>query len=320
MSIDVNKAIGNLASQPITQFLKISSVTLMLIDWLFTLDLEIILAWHGAWNMGRALYFLTRYSAFLDVSLILYCSITYSVPLSLCSRLNIVNKTLGIIGVVVSELIMSIRVWALWGRDRGIKVILIVTSTICLIALISVYVTICGLDTQFIKIDGIPGCLVIKTKGFSASWSYIPLIVYQMLTLSLTAIRGVQHYRMGIYGTSLINTFYRDGIIYYAFLMAFSLANLDVNNAQLSDIDGLYFYTTYSLQRVIHSILSARMLLHLRQGQDRFWDSKLESIQFATAGRTEISPTRMNQASEEANGHNGAWFGQEESSLRHSLA
>lgn len=42
------------------------------LDWLLTLDLEVSLMWPAKWNVTKTLYFLARYSPFIDTSVVMY--------------------------------------------------------------------------------------------------------------------------------------------------------------------------------------------------------------------------------------------------------
>lgn len=48
-------------------------IQLQLLDCLLTLDVEIQYAWNGPWNLGRILFFLTRYPAILEIPVNMYC-------------------------------------------------------------------------------------------------------------------------------------------------------------------------------------------------------------------------------------------------------
>ncbi|KAF9465280.1 hypothetical protein BDZ94DRAFT_388112 [Collybia nuda] len=279
--------VSNLAGHPISLYLHISGGALLFVDWLSTLDAEIAYEWSGPWNAGRVFYFLTRYSSFLGTPLWLYCNIAFAVPPSVCSRIYVVCSAIWIFGVIIAELIMTVRVYALWGRKRSVGILLL-TMTILDIAVSIVMFNLFRVKLQYFTVPNIPGCLSFTLgRSRSHSWPYIPIIVHQTLIFSLTVIKAVGHYRDKIYGTSLINTFYRDGIVYYALLVAFSIGNLAATHER-SDMTRLYFLTF--LQEVIHSILSSRMLLHLRRESFFHVDSKKStSLDFATMERPEVS-------------------------------
>ncbi|KAF9465282.1 hypothetical protein BDZ94DRAFT_388538 [Collybia nuda] len=321
MSSEAMDTVNKLAGHPILLYLHASGATLLVVDWLSTLDVEITYAWKGPWNMGRVLYFITRYFVLLGTLVWLYCNFTFSVAPSLCSRIYAACSGLLVFGFIVAEMIMTIRVFALWGRRRAVGILLITMSVIDITASIVTF-TLFRVQLHHFTIPNIPGCLSFAIGlGGSHTWPYVPLVVHQTLIFSLTILKGVEHYRKGVYGTSLINTFYRDGIVYYALLVAFSIGNLATTHTQ-SDMITLYFLIF--LQQVIHSILSSRMMLHLRQESAfalRVGSEQSTSLDFVTIGAPAASETSVmttqSRPPERLEISNHGWFGQEESPVYH---
>ncbi|KAF9465281.1 hypothetical protein BDZ94DRAFT_1296545 [Collybia nuda] len=321
MSSEAMGIVDRLAGHPISLYLHASAPALLLVDWLSTLDTEAKYAWTGRWNIGRIFYFLTRYSAFVSAPVWLYCNIAFGVPPSTCSRIYLVCSFISVSGVVTAELIMTVRVYALWGKHKGVGILLLIMSTLEFVAS-AVTFNIYRVHVRYFPIANLPGCLTfaLSTSG-SHSWPYIPLLVHQTLIFLLTAIKGYEHYSDGLYNASLIHTFYRDGIIYYALLVAFSAGNIATTHER-SDMTILYFLAF--LQQVIHSILSSRMLLHLRQqaSAGRLSSSEQTSINFATIEEIEIAEESvLTTESQLSGGHdlyNHGWFGPEEAPSHHS--
>ncbi|KIJ22641.1 hypothetical protein M422DRAFT_276896 [Sphaerobolus stellatus SS14] len=84
-------------------------------------------------------------------------------------------------------------------------------------------------------------------------------MIFETLVLGLTLLKGVKHFR----GTNstLVSVLYRDGILNYIYLCILSIINVTVL------LTAPHGYSTFltALQRTLHSILSARILLHLRE-------------------------------------------------------
>jgi len=123
----------------------------------------------------------------------------------------------------------------------------------------------------------VPGCYLIKQKTIFPVFVFI--MVFETLILALTLIKGIQHfrgtkstlvsvlYRDGIRNyiyartTTLVSVLYRDGIMNYIYLCVLSIVNVSV----LLTVPHGYTTLLTAFQRAIHSILSARILLHLRE-------------------------------------------------------
>ncbi|KAF9465297.1 hypothetical protein BDZ94DRAFT_389547 [Collybia nuda] len=67
---DILKAFSELQ---LSTYIFMSGTAFLVTDWFFTLDLEVQYAWNGTWNIGRILFFLTRYSPFFELALRMYC-------------------------------------------------------------------------------------------------------------------------------------------------------------------------------------------------------------------------------------------------------
>ncbi|KAF8229644.1 hypothetical protein L208DRAFT_158829 [Tricholoma matsutake] len=170
-------------------------------------------------------------------------------------------------GIMWAEAILTLRLWALWGRGRNIGIFIIIISAINAtvgvvgFAFLGPFYTFTPMDSIS---PTIPGCF-FSVGSTSFFWvSFAALAGHLTFIFTMMMIKGFQHYRTGMYGTSLVRTFYMDGIIYYLTLQVLSVINLIVI-LNLSRIGPAYINLLISIQRVFHSILSARILLHLRQ-------------------------------------------------------
>ncbi|KAF9465276.1 hypothetical protein BDZ94DRAFT_1307161 [Collybia nuda] len=270
--------VDSLVGYQITTYIHVSGAALLISDWFFTLDMEIAHAWSSSWNLGTLLFFLTRYLVFVDTFVALYRQLSYSIPISTCAFLYTFGGWFVGFGILVAELILTIRVWALWERRRDIKIFLIIISIINASVGLVGY-AFYGLAFKFIDIRKIfrdphvasefSGCFS-NSGGKTLQWTFLALLVHQILIFVMTMIKGVQHYREGTYQTSLTYTFYRDGLEFYneyqdPYFSALSIINLAI---LFSQPIMAYANLVTPIQRVLHSILSSRMLLHLRQESD----------------------------------------------------
>ncbi|KAF9465287.1 hypothetical protein BDZ94DRAFT_1254175 [Collybia nuda] len=89
MSASIEDISKILASSWLSNYFYVSGFTLLIIDWLSTLDTEIKYIWNGNWGLGKALFLLTRYPIFAERMLGTYDRMSHSIPASLCPRLLI---------------------------------------------------------------------------------------------------------------------------------------------------------------------------------------------------------------------------------------
>jgi len=85
--------------------------------------------------------------------------------------------------------------------------------------------------------------------------------MFELVLLILTLVVGIKHARSRGDSSPLILTLVKDGILYYLCLFVFSLLNIVVPlRAPPESVQILI-----ELQRVMHSVLSGRILIHLRK-------------------------------------------------------
>ncbi|KAJ7582085.1 hypothetical protein C8J56DRAFT_243941 [Mycena floridula] len=244
-------------------YIHASGITIVIFDWLLTFHKEHELIWGAPWNLGKFLYILTRYSAFFDTTLSQYHELKPHLSARTCSVLHTLTGWLELFGIVVAEVILSVRVWALWERRRVMAITMSIFALVC-IAASAISFLIFHRNQTFTALDTVApgyrlsGCYATGGNNF-LYMDFVMLMVYETALVVLTFIKGIQHFRQGT--SSLSYTFFRDGLMYYIILLAVSVVNvviLFVEQRQFSNL-------LTSFQRVIHSVFSARIILNLRE-------------------------------------------------------
>ncbi|KAK7034026.1 hypothetical protein VNI00_012457 [Paramarasmius palmivorus] len=239
-----------------------ASVTILIFDYLLTISREIDLVWIGSpWNFGRILFFLTRYTPFIGGFLTLYVDVIRDAGLARCARLTQSAVYFTLADIIIAEVILTVRVWAIWNGNRKVKVFLFAVAAslasvaISKIAKVEVAQNTFGEDLH--TVYGVCPPYFASTNALSVC--YMVLVSYESVILTLTVIKAAGHYGAGT--SSFIRIFFRDGISYNFFILACSVANIIVRYKTTSEFVNLLT----SMQPVIHSVLTSRMLLHLRQ-------------------------------------------------------
>ncbi|KAF9500219.1 hypothetical protein BDN71DRAFT_1502307 [Pleurotus eryngii] len=279
---DIQSVIHSLQLMRQSSYIPIASGALLGYDYILTVYDERNLVWKAKWSVGKVLFLLTRYPTFVDVGMAIYHNIAPSIPSETCVLLYNVSGWMVIIGMIIAEIIMVIRVWALWGNSKIVGAILVVLSIIGVVVTAISYALFSG-SLEFIATDtiapGLIGCL--PGRGTNIVFiGYLVLMAYEVLVMILLLLKGVQHFRH--VSTNFLYAFYQDGIVYYGVLLLISVLNVIVlltgprENANLlttyvppspiilSSPNGAHTRPR-RLQRTFHSILSARMLLQLRK-------------------------------------------------------
>ncbi|KAL4264397.1 DUF6533 domain-containing protein [Pleurotus pulmonarius] len=237
-------------------FASVTSVTLLVFDYSLTVAAEPDLIWSAPWSLGKALFLLTRYLPLLDGSLSLYRD--FGPPTQPCGLVDDIIGWSIIIGTAITELIMILRVWALWTRSRWVGVGLAILSASALVVTGIAYVKF-SQNRKYDK-DVITNQVGCRPKdGSNAERTiFIMVTVFEILMVILTVTRGLldQHLQT----SSVIRGAYRDGVMYYALLAISSAINATVMSKTKSPVATMLVFP----QRILHSIFSARIILRVR--------------------------------------------------------
>ncbi|KAJ7076592.1 hypothetical protein B0H15DRAFT_863804 [Mycena belliarum] len=228
--------------------------TVLIYDWLCTLDREISCVWPRPWSPGTVLFMLNRYLPFIDVSLGLSAKTTRISPEQCLTRFKIVGW-LSIIGVYISEAILMMRTYALWENRRGVLVFLAILA-VCTAIATALFTELELASLRYVQTPGI-GC-ELGAASTVIIYAYLALMVSETTIVVMTAIRAYHDLRRT--RQPWLVKLYRTGILFYIYLLAISLANM------LLPIFGPPALTNWlsTPQRVLHSVLCTRVLLLIR--------------------------------------------------------
>ncbi|KAF8590853.1 hypothetical protein K439DRAFT_1657189 [Ramaria rubella] len=244
-------------------FCNIASYAMLLYDYLLTLESEIQYIWPAPWSLGKVMYFCTRYPGLADGALLTYL---HTAPRSItnqeCSNIYKATGWMIMGGVLIAEFVLIFRTWAIFGKNKILAIMLLVFG--CLLIIPAVVFEYKGLDeTQFVHLRTLSTtCWEINSPGAILFVDYIFIAVFESLILVLTVYKGVQHLRYN--RSNLVFTLYRDGVLFYVYLIGFSLVNIILLVLGPKPGPNLML-----MQRALHSILTARLLLNLREAAAR---------------------------------------------------
>jgi len=240
--------------------LNAASVTILAFDWLMMLDLEYALIWKAKWNATKVLYLLARYLPFIDTSLVMYHQLGFALSESTCVRVFEDSASMFGFGMAIVELVFTLRTWAVWSKSTRFTWCLFSAFTAvwsAILIILGFYLK--SLTHQASPVPKLVGC-IIRVSSPILSVDYVLLMAYDACLLILMAIRGVAAFRSG--GDSyLMRVVYSDGIIYYIYVFALSLLNVLV----IVKLPNEYETLLLMLERVVHSTLACRVVLHIRR-------------------------------------------------------
>ncbi|KAJ7128660.1 hypothetical protein C8R44DRAFT_873354 [Mycena epipterygia] len=214
----------------------LACATVLVYDWLCTLDQEISHVWARPWSTGTLFFVFNRYLPFIDVLISLSGAptpFTYYLRLSrLTAKLTRISPEqcltrfkfvgwLTIFGIFLSEVILMLRTYALWERKRGVLISLTILS-VCTVIPTAVFVQLELASLEYVPTDGV-GCSLAKASSIII-FAYLMLMISETTIVVLTTIKACQALRHS--RQPWLVQLYRDGILFYVYLLAISLANI----------------------------------------------------------------------------------------------
>ncbi|KLO16853.1 hypothetical protein SCHPADRAFT_195431 [Schizopora paradoxa] len=246
----------------VAKYFNVASAVILVFDTLENFSDEVELIWNQRWSVGKALYIASRYLVFVDVSLMLIYLFDSRLETKACHRVYITTTYFSFIGACIAELVLLIRVYAIWKQSA------IVLAILCFMSLVFVITSILNLnihdDFRTLKFFDSPVPSIIPCFRprieIRAFIDFGCLVLLDLTIVIFTAWGAVTYWKENA-SSPLMSTFYRDGVLYFICLFALSLANVVDFIVGDTPQQG----TLLELQRVIHSVISARIILNLRK-------------------------------------------------------
>jgi len=242
-------------------------------DYLLTLHLEIKLIWFSRWNYTKILFLVFRYMPFIQIWLTLHNQTFVNVSTETCKTTFPMQTWFVMLQMVLAEVILAFRTWAVWNRNKTVGALLVVS-------ILATIIPQCILTNSFIRsikyapapYSGFRGCFATTTSHIL--WAnFTSIVITEAICLVLMVISAFQSYRLCGFGRlSLI--IHRDGIISYVYMLCISIANMAIEiAAPLDPMDGLL--TPY--EYLLYSVLTARIILNIRDAGNRNLQTDLHS-------------------------------------------
>ncbi|KDR84624.1 hypothetical protein GALMADRAFT_262781 [Galerina marginata CBS 339.88] len=229
-------------------------------DILLTFDNEVNLVWRADWNFMKVLFIFQRYLPLLDS---VYLTLKYQLGTDLgegeCLRLIKTSGWLAVVGFATSEVILTLRAWAVWNRNSVLTVVLLVLSC-------AIWIPLAVFEGGFLSslklgpppYPGFSGCFIVGANN-DVFVCILLLMVWNLLVFGLMAFVGIQT-SVWKSRSRLSQLVYRDGAIYYFYLFIMAILNV----VAVVAFPFGYGFVLLPLQRCLHSVLASRVLLNLR--------------------------------------------------------
>ncbi|KAF7433606.1 hypothetical protein PC9H_005567 [Pleurotus ostreatus] len=161
----------------------------------------------------------------------------------------------------MSEVIIVIRVWALWQFSR------IVGASLLIVAILGISITSISYvkfsdEMTFVDMNNIApnldGCFSAPRSNI-VFLAFVGLVVWETLVVILLLSRGARHF--GHVSNGFLLRMYQNGIMYYIFMAFVSCINIDILLTGRPESANLLT----PIQRVLHSVMASHMLFQLRE-------------------------------------------------------
>ncbi|ESK92521.1 hypothetical protein Moror_4429 [Moniliophthora roreri MCA 2997] len=250
----------------IVSYFHVISVALLFYDYILTISMEINYVWTSPFNAMKVLFVLQRYMPFFDTAgLVLLRQFAPNPGDRTCLVYYMTSGWMFSASMAFSEIILAARAWAVSGRQKFFTVLLPAFFVVCWLPSIVIqhlfYKGVRFGQSPIPHLDDV-GCFVIAADSYS--WiCWVLLMVYEAGLLILMVISCVKnHYSGG--RSALSKIVYRDGILYFVYLFGLSLTNVVV----ILTAPGILIDLLGPLERVMYSVLTSRVILHIREHAD----------------------------------------------------
>ncbi|KAF9070516.1 hypothetical protein BDP27DRAFT_1292502 [Rhodocollybia butyracea] len=249
-----------LDDRTLTSYALVSGAMLFLYDWMLMLPVELDVVWSKKLRPLDVLYIIQRYMPLVDtIGLIFVVYFVEPLEPNMCHILYNIGGWMYLTGMILTDVILMMRTWALWGKDIRLTIGLPIFFVGCCVPIF--YITYLYLNSQISIPSPVPhvGCAILGTESmYFLVW--VILMVLEAVILTLMLIPGLPYFRSGNW-SALTTIIYRDGITYYLFIFGLSVANLLTVLLLPHDLETLFL----THQRVIQTLLTSRVVLHIRQ-------------------------------------------------------
>ncbi|KAF9040756.1 hypothetical protein BJ165DRAFT_320359 [Panaeolus papilionaceus] len=237
------------------QYFQIAAFVMLVYDHLLTLEEEVERIWKQKISGATILFLINRYGTLLSFIVVLDAFHDPKWSKAVCDRFVMFEGAQTIVFVGICELIMILRVYALYGRS--VVILLFLMTLWCTQIVVSSIGVHTGWAVPLPATLG-PACVLdSNTVIFAALW-VSPLITDSCIFI-LTLWR-IRHYRQRIRSTPLVQIFLRDGIMYFFAIFSANFFNSMIYFVAAPDLKAV----GASFSQLLTSVMISRLVLNLR--------------------------------------------------------
>jgi len=216
--------------------------------------------WLQRWSVGKVLYILTRYWGLLDGILILWYDFYTRFTPDSCRIVYMAASCSVNFGIITCSVVLILRTYAIWGKNIYVLIYLVLFQFVSIV--VAIYILRRSANSITFVPLGLPTIVpcVPKLANDEVLVIFCFHMGFELNVLCLSLFKWIPQWRDG--STLLVRTLYRDGIIYFAVLFSISLINTIL---VIKLFNSPYFYILMEPQRALHSILTSRLIINVRE-------------------------------------------------------
>jgi len=228
-------------------------ITAIVYDYILTFPSEVEYIWSKPWSLVFALFVTVRYLGLCGFMIYSFLGSSFLPgPANLCGALNILGVWTNNVYICTADLVMILRLWAMYNRSKIILGILLTSYLAEIIASIIaniVYSNPEGWEVPITQVLDLSFCLPVPT---SASWGAAAdlsqlvhagvmciLVIIQFTVSSLEMYRATKQWRLGPF----INLLVVEGMAYFLAILMWSIVNVLYDfQSQVTSQQGVALY------------------------------------------------------------------------------
>ncbi|KZT38670.1 hypothetical protein SISSUDRAFT_1046683 [Sistotremastrum suecicum HHB10207 ss-3] len=257
---------------------EVASLTMLLYDWMLTLNLEVNYVWKRGFSIPKALYLVTRWFPIISEGFGIAVQSLPNPSLKMCRYyLSIWLPGTQTAQIFIVQLILVHRIYALYNRNKHLlRMLLVLLLFTSVAATTTISIQIREEKASIINelAPGIPICGLSQTNNLDFAWAYwLPIIVFESVAFSLVAYKAIKQWgvkmlpegRSATIGGKLVAVLFYDSFLYFTSVFILFGASTF-----------LFRYTSYSIFSItlgpvfaLISILACHMILNLPSAYEK---------------------------------------------------
>lgn len=241
-------------------YLQVSSLAVLVFDYLITFSDEVEFIWNGKMSTVKALFYITRYLPFFDGTFLLAQQFLPGPPQLMCKSMFHVQAWLYLFAFLVTNAILLLRTYAIWENNKNLALSLFALLIACItgagycVERFILSLTYGPSPSHYV----FPGCFVVD--GGRIVWVSITLLLlFHTVVLALTLLSAIRQGRLT--KSSLLGIICRDGIIMYAYLFGIAVINIIF----LTTVQTYLTFSLMSFHRILQAVLTERLVINIRK-------------------------------------------------------